>query len=136
MISTRWFTATSVTKAVDVSGEKVAQHVATWSRILVEEDTVAILEDERERVAAPKDASVTKSSEVLGRRAVPKRTAVPEGEERVSTVETVLFSTGKTERKPVLFIAGSPFTVVNRAVDSALKNVWDTVFNGPTGGVV
>lgn len=97
---------------------------------------VAMFADERDNVAAPNDASVTKRSDELGRRAVPKRTAVPAGDERVSVFETTLFSTGKTERKPVLFFVGSPFTVVMSIVESPLKNVWETVLSGPTGGVV
>lgn len=76
-----------------VSSEKAAQHVAFWSMILVEENVLAMLEDDRERVAAPNDASVTKIFEEFGRRAVPKRTAVPAGEERVSVWDTILFST-------------------------------------------
>jgi hypothetical protein len=40
------------------------------------------------------------------------------------------------ERKPVLFTIGFPFTVVMRAVESALKNVWEIVLNGPLGGVL
>jgi hypothetical protein len=44
---------------------------------------------------------------------------------------------GKTERKLVFFTAGLPFAVVRRAgaVESALKNVWDTVLVWPTGGL-
>lgn len=116
--------------------ENVAQQVAFWSAIFVDAETVAILEEERERVAEPKEASVTKMLFEFGMSAVPKRTAVPEGEERISSVETALLTTGKTERKPVLLTAGFPFTVVRRAVESALKKVCDTVLVGPTGGVV
>lgn len=36
----------------------------------------------------------------------------------------------------MLLTVGSPLTVVMRAVESALKKVWETVFVGPTGGVV
>ncbi len=97
---------------------------------------MAMLDEEMEIVAEPKDASVTKMDEEFGRRAVPKMTAVPDGEDRVSTVEMVVLITGKTERKPVLFLVGSPLTVVRRAVESLLKNVSDMVLRGPTGGVV
>lgn len=94
--------------------------------------------DDMDKVALPNEASVTKiSEEEFGRRAVPKRTAVPAGEDRVSVLEdTALFTTGKTDRKPVLFFVGSPLTVVMSIVESLLKKVWETVFNGPTGGVV
>lgn len=43
---------------------------------------------------------------------MPKRTAVPDGEERVSVWDTVPLMTGNMDRKPVLFFVGSPFTVV------------------------
>jgi hypothetical protein len=71
----------------------------------------------------------------------PNSTAVPAGELRVSVVERRAvplrrdFSTGKTDKKPVLFTVGSPFTVVNSAVSSAEKKAWETVLVGPTGGV-
>lgn len=65
--STRWFAATSVTNAVEVRGENAAQQVAFWSLIAVLEMTCAWLLDSEleeesggnERVAEPKDASVT-----------------------------------------------------------------------------
>jgi hypothetical protein len=110
--------------------------VAFWSVILVDAATLAMLFAFNERVAEPNEASVTKISFELGNSAVPKSTAVPEGEERVSVVETAPLATGKTERKPVLLTAGFPFTVVNIAEESALKNVWETVLSGPEGGVV
>lgn len=80
---TRWFTATSVTNALFVTSEIVAQQVAAWSKILVDADTVAMLEDESDRVADPNEASVT-NNWLLGNGALPKRTAVPAGDERVS----------------------------------------------------
>ena len=46
--STRWLTATSVTKALLVTSEVAAQQVAFWSAILVDADTVAMLPAERE----------------------------------------------------------------------------------------
>lgn len=134
--STRWLTATSVTKALLVTSEMTAQQVAFWSAILVDAETVAILAAERESVALPKDASVTKMLFELGIRAVPNRTAVPAGEDWMSCVETWPLTTGKTERKPVLLTVGLPFTVVMSAVESALKKVWETVFSGPIGGVI
>jgi len=70
------------------------------------------------------------------RSAVPKSTAVPAGDERVSFIETAPLATGNTERKPVLLTPGFPLTVVRRAEESALKNVWETVLSGPLGGVV
>lgn len=84
---------------------------------------MAILPEEMARVAAPKEASVMKMSLELGIKAVPKRTAVPAGEERTSSAETELLTTGKTERKPVLLTVGLPLTVVRSAVESALKKV-------------
>tara|TARA_R110002060_G_scaffold64973_2_gene73966 strand:- start:159 stop:470 length:312 start_codon:yes stop_codon:yes gene_type:complete len=103
---------------------------------LVEDNVLAVFPDDRDNVALPNEASVTKMSEEFGKRAVPKRTAVPAGEERVSVCDTALLTTGKTERKPVLFFVGSPFTVVMSIVESLLKKVCETVFNGPAGGVV
>lgn len=122
-ISTRWLTPTSVTNAVPVTSENVAQHVAAWSVILVDVETEAMFEDDRESVAEPKEASVTKMSFELGRRAVPNRTAVPAGEDLTSCISTDPLVTGNTDKKPVLLTVGSPFTVVRRAVESALKNV-------------
>ena len=87
-------------------------------------------------MAEPKDASFTKMSFEFGIRAVPNRTIVPFGEEQVSCLSPTPLVTGNTERKPVSFTAGLPFTVVSRALESSLKNVWDTVLNGPMGGVV
>jgi len=135
LTSTRWFTATSVTNAVPVRSEKVAQHVAFWSAIFVRATTLATLLESSERVAEPKDASVTKIS-LFCNSAVPKSTAVPAGEERVSAVETAPSTIGNTDRKPVLLTAGFPFTVVIRAEKSLLKKVCETVFSGPLGGVV
>jgi hypothetical protein len=51
-------------------------------------------------------------------------------------MDAALLDTGKTERKPVLFFVGSPFTVVIRAEESELKNTCETVLSGPEGGVV
>lgn len=89
-----------------------------------------------ERVAEPNEASVTKMLFEFGRSAVPKSTAVPAGDDRVSCIETAPLATGNTERKPVLLTGGFPLTVVRRAESSALKNVWETVLSGPLGGVV
>ena len=95
-----------------------------------------------ERTAPPKEASVTKTDDVPGTFAEPKRTAVPAGELLISVVarEAVFFqgwlSTGKTEKKPVLLTAGLPFTVAKRRDSSSEKNTCETVFVGPTGGVV
>lgn len=125
-----------MTNAVPVMSEIVAQQVAIWSAILVDAETLAMLEDEKERVAEPKEASVTKRLLELGIRAVPNRTAVPAGEELIGIVDTALLATGKTDRKPVLFFVGSPFTVVIRADESELKKTWETVLSGPDGGVV
>lgn len=36
----------------------------------------------------------------------------------------------------MLFTPGLPLTVVRRALESALKKVWEMVFRGPVGGVV
>lgn len=104
--------------------------------LFVDEDTVATFEDDKESVADPNEASVTKMSFEPGIRAVPNSTAVPAGEERVSWVETVPLRTGKTDKNPVLLTAGLPLTVVSRAVSFSLKKVCDTVLVGPTGGVV
>lgn len=97
---------------------------------------MAMLEEDNESVAEPNDASVTKMLLEFGIRAVPKRTAVPAGLDLTSCVATDPLTTGKTERKPVLLTAGLPFTVVSNAVESALKNVCETVLVGPTGGVL
>lgn len=35
-----------------------------------------------------------------------------------------------------MFLVGSPLTVVNRVPSSPEKKTWETVFVGPTGGVV
>lgn len=67
---------------------------------------------------------------------MPKRTAVPEGEDLVSVVETWPLVTGNIERNPVLFFVGSPLTVARSMVESELKNTCETVFKGPDGGVV
>ena len=86
---------------------------------------------------APKEASVAKTELVPGMLTLPKRTAVPGGELRVSVVETLQSAeTGKTDMKPVLLTVGSPLTVVMRAVSSLLKNVSATELVGPAGGVV
>lgn len=71
-----------------------------------------------------------------GRRAVPNRTAVPDGDVLISFLETTPLTTGNIDRNPVLFFVGSPFTVAKSIVESLLKNTWDTVFSGPDGGVV
>lgn len=102
-ISTRSLRPTSVTKTVRVVGEKVAQHVASWSaigvceRVLIERSA-----SERESVVAPKEASVARNvvaeEEValvafldamiplLGITTLPNSAAVPRGEERISLV--------------------------------------------------
>jgi len=83
---------------VPVVEEKVAQHVAFWPAILVEarrEEVVDVSFLEREMVAAPKEASVAKTSFGFpGNKATPKRTAVPAGEVLVSVVDTQPSSTG------------------------------------------
>lgn len=138
-ISTMWLTATSVTKAVLVRGEKVAQQVAAWSAILVWVRAVSWDCGERESVVAPKEASVARrvGGWELGIRTLPKRTAVPAGEDRMSFLAGQPFaSMGSTETKPVVLVAGLPFTVVMRAEASALKRAWETVLVGPMGGVV
>jgi len=91
--------------------------------MLVFATTLATFFASSERVAEPNDASVTKILFEFGNSAVPKRTAVPAGDDRVSVIETVPLVTANTERKPVLLTPGSPFTVVMRAEESALKNV-------------
>jgi hypothetical protein len=58
--------------------------------------------------------------------AVPNRTAVPAGEDLTSSIPTAPLVTGNTDKNPVLSTVGSPFTVVTRAVESALETVWDT----------
>lgn len=145
LISTRWLTATSVTKAVRVRGEKVAQQVAFWSAILVLARVLSCwVFAERESVVAPKEASVARrvwapAADGLaeGMMTLPKRTAVPLGEERMSfAAGQPLASNGRTEMKPVVLVAGLPLTVVMRAEASSLKSAWETVFSGPTGGVV
>jgi hypothetical protein len=93
-------------------------------------------EDGKDRVADPNEASVTKSWFALGRRAVPKSTAVPEGEVLVSVIDTFPPATGNIDKNPVLFLVGSPFTVAISMEESALKNTCETVFRGPDGGVV
>lgn len=95
------------------------------------------------RTAAPKEASVTKSEVLSGTTAAPNRTAVPAGELRVSLVERLEIAppqaeTGLTENaeiKPVLFAGGLPLTDVNKTDSSLEKKAWETVLNGPTGGV-
>lgn len=96
------------------------------------------------RTAAPKEASVTKSEVLPGIAAEPNRTAVPAGELRVSVVDRVVIAppqgdlalTGNAEIKPVLFAGGLPLTAVKRTDSSPEKKTWETVLNGPTGGVV
>ena len=96
-----------------------------------------LLFTEMSMISAPKDASVARTEFVPGMLTLPKRTAVPGGEERVSAVDRVPAPVmGKMDMNPVLLTAGSPFTVVMRAVSSLLKNVSATLFVGPTGGVV
>lgn len=97
--------------------------MAFWPAILVDADTVAMLAAERKSVALPNEASVTKMFFELGIKAVPKRTAVPAGEDWMSWVETRPLTTRKAERKPVLLTVRSPFTVVRSAAQSALKKV-------------
>lgn len=141
LVSTRWLTPTSVTKAVWVSGEKAAQQVAAWSAIVVRERAVNCwVCAERESVVAPKEASVARRvwavESVEGMITLPKSTAVPLGEERMSFAAGQPFaSNGRTEMKPVVLVAGLPFTVVMSAEASALKRACETVLTGPTGGV-
>lgn len=116
----------------------VVQHVAFWPSILVcvREDE-AEKSGERERVVAPNEASVLNTlSFDPGMMAEPKRTAVPFGELLLSFITKLPSWTGKTDKNPVLFTMGFPLTVVRRAVLSSLKNVCETVLNGPEGGVV
>ena len=135
-----WFTATSVTKPVPVTGEMVAQHVAFWSASLAVALVEAVLFPEISITRAPKEASVARTEFVPGILTLPKRTAVPGGEERVSAVERDFAPfapvIGKMDMKPVLLTVGSPFTVVMRVVSSLLKKVSATEFVGPTGGVL
>jgi len=91
--------------------------------MFVDATTLAMLFASKASVAEPNEASVTKMLVEFGSSAVPKSTAVPAGEERVSVIETAPLTTGKTERKPVLSTPGFPLTVVRRAESSALKNV-------------
>lgn len=92
---------------------------------------------ERERVVAPKEASVARKVVVavvvafldgwiplLGITTLPKRAAVPRGEERTSLDWGQDPWIGSTEMKPVLFLftTGFPLTVVISADASALKN--------------
>lgn len=139
-ISTRSLRPTSVTKTVRVVEEKVAQHVAFWLAIGVcERVLIEWSESERERMVAPKEASVARkvvlvvevlvafSGEwisLLGMTTLPNRTAVPRGEERISLVEGQDPRIWSTEMKPVrfLFTTGFPLTVVISADASALKN--------------
>lgn len=44
--------------------------------------------------------------------------------------------TARADKKPVLFWAGSPLTIVNNRDSSSEKRVCETVLVGPTGGVV
>lgn len=132
-------TPTSVTKTVLVRAEKAAQQVAAWSAIgvRVSEENWFVTE-ERESVVAPNEASVASMvvAEEVGIIALPKRTAVPLGEERMSfCAGQPLASKERTETKPVVLVAGLPLTVVMRAEASALKREWETVLTGPTGGV-
>jgi hypothetical protein len=87
-----------------------------------------------------------------GTMAEPKRTAVPSGDDRCSSRERLDADccarpleprtgcwqswTGKADKKPVLFTAGSPFTVVKSVISSSEKKTCETVFVGPTGGVL
>lgn len=141
-ISTRRFLRTSVTKAVRVRAENVAQHVAVWPAMVVFVRLENSNEGERESVVAPKAASVANSTGGLlreerldGMMTLPNRTAVPLGEERMSGVTGQASWIGRTETKPGFLVVGSPFTVVMSAEASALKRVWETVFKGPTAGV-
>lgn len=129
-----------MTKTVRVVGEKAAQQVALWLAMGVWERVVMCwLESERERdkVVAPKEASVARKVVVvvvvvvfwdrglppLGITTLPKRTAVPGGEERMSLDAGQEPWIGSTEMKPVLFLltTGFPLTVVISADASALK---------------
>ena len=56
---------------------------------------------EREMVAAPKEAAVAKRVFVPGTTALPKRTAVPAGEERASLSAGQPSVMGSMDRKPV-----------------------------------
>lgn len=95
---------------------------------------------ERERVVAPKEASVARKVVVevvvalvafldaiislLGITTLPNSAAVPRGEERISLVWGQEPWIGSTEMKPVRFLltTGLPLTVVISADASALKN--------------
>jgi hypothetical protein len=143
LISIKRLMPTSVTNALPVAPEMVDQQVALWSTIVWFATRVTwLVVGSRERIAAPKEASVTKMLEVEGMGTEPNRTAVPGGELRVSVVERLAAPqaeapvTEKTERKPVVLTAGSPFTVVRRRDSSWEKKVCETVFVGPTGGVL
>ena len=112
-----------MTKPVPVAGEMVAQHVAFWSASLAVALVAAVLFSEISIMRAPKEASVARTEFVPGILTLPKRTAVPGGEERVSAVERDFAPfapfapvIGKMDMKPVLLTVGSPFMVVMRAV--------------------
>ena len=118
----------------------MAQHVAFWLEIGVCESVLIEWSvSERERVIAPKEASVARKVvlvvevlvafsggliPLLGMTTLPNRAAVPRGEERTSLVEGQDPGVGSTEMKPVrfLFTTGFPLTVVISADASALKN--------------
>src|ERR1700712_3453377 len=85
-------------------------------------------------IAPPNDASETKTFDVPGMTAEPNKTAVPEGELRVSLVARLdglpHFPpwTGKTEKNPVLFFVGSPLTVAKSLDSSVETNSGESVF--------
>lgn len=111
--------------------------MAFWSAMAVRATDVSFCVcAESDSVVAPKEASVASTVCVSGITTLPKSTAVPAGEERMSfAAGQPEASNGRTETKPVLFLVGSPLTVVRRAEASALKKVCETVLEGPTGGM-
>lgn len=69
--------------------EYVAQHVAAWFAILRMFAVVPVPEGETERIAAPKEASVTRMSDDPGIFVTPKSTAVPAGDDCVPRMLTL-----------------------------------------------
>jgi hypothetical protein len=80
LISTTRLTTGSVTYAECVASDTVAQHVARWPSIFWTCAGAACPLRLKDRMVAPKEASVTKSEFALfGIGVTPNRTAVPEG---------------------------------------------------------